>query len=364
MAAPRRGADDEHQAAALSLRGWALEAEAAAGIAKSLAPTAFVPDHLRVFTNPQERNPDRRVLDMDRTVQQVAAVLLAGQELEFKPMASLRAFVIIRGTVSLYAIAARALLQRRGHEIVVVESTSTRAVVRGRRADSDQWQEVIWDLDRARTAGLYPGHTDGNWRKQPKAMLVARATAEVSRWIASDALLALPQIAEEVADAEFELAPPIDEDAAEANGKGTAKAKGKAVQRSRQPRATTLPAIMPPPPEQPAPAPPPEDADPPPGEKPSKAQLAKLHAGLKDIGITGREEGLALIAAWAGRPVSSTGKLRTAELEVVLERLDDLRRLREQEPDHDAGQDAAAAEQRQADDDAPPPEGPSDAEPD
>jgi hypothetical protein len=188
---PPRGHAGDNNVVALSLRGWAEEAQAAAGIAKALAPTAFVPDHLRVWTNPKER---------DSTVAQVSAVLLAGQELEFGPMASLRAFVIIRGTVALFAVAARALLLRHGHEIVVRESTSSRAIVSGRRNGSENWQSSTWDLDRARTAGLYPGHPDGNWRKQTKSMLVARATAEACRWVASDALLGLPLIAEEVMD--------------------------------------------------------------------------------------------------------------------------------------------------------------------
>jgi len=354
-----RGRDD--LSGAMTLRGWALEAEAAAGIAKALAPTAFVPEHLRVYENPQERNPANRVLDYDATVQQIAAVLLAGQELEFPPMASLRAFVIIRGTVALYAIAARALLQRHGHDIVVVESTSTRAIVRGQRAGTDQPQQSIWDLDRARTAGLFPGHPDGNWRKQTKAMLVARATAEVSRWIASDAMLALPLVAEEVEDAPNEIIEAAPDDASP-NGqpeaaKSTAKRKTAVRAALPAPASGTVSDPAPPPvvpvPEEPAP----------PGPKATKPQIAKLHAGLSDIEITGREEGLALVSAWAGRKVASTANLTRDEMGVVLERLDHLRALRAAEPD----EPATPPPEDHPDDEGPPPPaddgGPPDAEP-
>jgi hypothetical protein len=349
-----RGRDDPN--GALTLRGWALEAEAAAGIAKALAPTAFVPEHLRVYENPQERNPALKVLDFDATVQQVAAVLLAGQELEFPPMASLRAFVIIRGTVALFAIAARALLQRHGHDIVVVESTSTRAIVRGRRAGTDQPQQSVWDLDRAKTAGLYPGHPDGNWRKQTKAMLVARATAEVARWIASDAMLALPLVAEEVEDAPNEIMEAAPDDAS-ANGQPPAAkstAKRKTAVRAALPAPASGTGEGPPPPVLPVPE---EPA--PPGPKATRPQLNKLHAGLTDIEVTGREEGLALVAAWAGRKVSSTANLTRDEIGVVLERLDKLRALRAAEPDEPPPEQHPPDDEPPADDGGPP-----DAEPD
>lgn len=332
--ARRRGADDEATAQALSLRGWAMEAEAAAGIAKTLAPTAFVPDSLKVWTNPQERDRSKRVLDLDRTVQQVAAVLLAGQELDFKPMASLRAFVIIRDTVAMTAIAARALMLANAHEIVVTESTSTRAVVKGKRAGVDHWQQSVWDLDRARAAGLYPGHSEGNWKKQTKAMLVARASAEVSRWIAADAMLGLPLIAEEVAD-DYAGALDTPDQGGESNGqvKATKATKRRTVARAELPAGSASP-----PPNEPASdVPPPDDENRP---RPSRAELSKLHAGLKDVGVTGRAEGLALVAAWAEHPdLKSTGHLTPGEMAKVLTALDHLRALRAQDQGEDVPPD-------------------------
>jgi hypothetical protein len=334
MATPR---EPSPTGATLSLRGWAQEAEAAATIAKALAPTAFIPDHLRVWRNPNDP-PAKRQLDLDSTVAQVAAVLLAGQELELPPMASLRAFVIIRGQVAMYAIAARALLLHRGHEIVVVETTAQRAVVRGRRAGSPHWQEARWDIPRAQTAGLFPGHVDGRWRKDPKAMMVARATAEVSRWVAADAMLALPPMAEEVDDEGTELPPAPEAIAAAPEANGQAADTTTTVKRRAPRTRAALPAGPPPAPDSPVPPPPdvpapvPED-EAPPGPRPSQAQIGKLHAGLRDLQVAGREEGLALVSAWAGRrdrdghPVTltSTAQLTAAEMGIVLERIDMLR---------------------------------------
>jgi hypothetical protein len=328
---------------ALSLRGWAQEAEAAAGIAKALAPTPFIPEHLRVWVNPEERNPAKRELDYEGTVATVAAVLLAGQELGLEPMASLRSFVIIRGTVAMFAVAARALLLHHGHEIIVKESNSTRAVVVARRADSEHWQTAIWDLDRAKTAGLFPGHVDGNWRKQTKAMLVARASAEAARWVAADALLGLPLIAEEVEDAEHEIPPAIEAAATGADLNGEAKTTAK---RRAAPKRAALPAA---PPDEPPPGKAAAQAAPP-GPKITKPQLAKLHAGLKDLQITGPEEGLGMVSVWAGRQVDSTGALTTDEAHVVLTRIDALLTIVARPPD-EADDEPPADAEHQADDD-------------
>jgi hypothetical protein len=348
----------------LTLRGWAAEAEAAANIAKALAPTSFIPDHLKVWTNPAERDRDKRVLDYESTVAQIAAVLLAGQELELSPMASLRAFVIIRGTVALYAIAARALLLHAGHDIVVKESTSIRAVVMGRRAGTEDWQTATWDTERARVAGLFPGGTDGNWRKQTKAMLVARATAEVSKWVAADAMLGLPPIAEEVEDADREIAP-----AAEIDGPATEPAKAaKTTGRRNAPKRAALPRG----PTAPAPEPPGAKVPEQRGPQPSKAQLGKLHTMLGKLRITGPEEGLGLISVWAGHPVTSTKDLTPDELQIVFERIESLLTIAVQDSagEEDQAAEAAAAgegpapdagDQQAADDPPPADQAPEDA---
>lgn len=129
--------------------------------------------------------------------QEAAAAIVAGQGVGLGPMESLRSIDIIQGTPAMRAITLRALVVSQGHEIWLEESTPTRAVVCGRRAGSDKIQRSEWDLDRARALGLL---NKDNWKKQPSAMLIARATSECARLIAPDALLGIPYSTEELQD--------------------------------------------------------------------------------------------------------------------------------------------------------------------
>jgi hypothetical protein len=325
----RRGSDDnsDHGNGTLSLRTWLIEAEAAGSIARQVVGTAFVPESLkRWMLDDRGRETDR--LDLDATVATVASALLAGQELGFGPMASLRSIDIIHGTPALRAIACRALVQTHGHDIWVVESTGTRAIVRGQRKDSEV-QQVMWDLPRARLLGLYPGRDNGQWRRQPQSQLVARATAEMARWIDSDGLLGLPYIAEELIDAEYELAQAI-----EAAGDGEGKRK-RSVSRRRQPpaRPPLPPGLIVP--EQPGPpdaqpgaaAPPPPPPPPPPkpkGRAITKTQLAALNAKLREAGITSRADANALAADWVGRAIPNANDLTYDEANTVFGKLNEM----------------------------------------
>lgn len=158
---------------------WAYEAQQAARIAVSLAKTSFVPKSLQ------------------GKAEDITAAILAGQELGLKPMASLRSMDIISGTPALRAHAMRGLLQSQGHSIQLVESTMTRCRMRGKRRGEDEWQEVLWTTDRAKLLGL-TGKSE--WQKQAQTMLVARATGEICRLVAADALYAMPYTAEELGD--------------------------------------------------------------------------------------------------------------------------------------------------------------------
>jgi len=160
-----------------ALMAWAQEADLAYQMAQKLANTSFVPQSLR--GKPGD----------------ITAAILAGQELGLKPMATLKSIDIIQGTPALRAHAMRGILQAQGHEIELVESTDTHCKMRGRRKDSEAWQEVEWTIDRARLMGLLG---KDQWKKNPKGMLVARATGDICRLIASDALHGMPYASEEL----------------------------------------------------------------------------------------------------------------------------------------------------------------------
>ena len=173
----------------VDLESWANWAKAAAYIARTLAPTPWAPQSLKVAG------------DVEKTTANMAAAILTGFELGMKPMSSLRSIDVIGGTPALRAFALRGLVQQAGHEIWLAESTKTQAIVRGKRRGDTNPQESKWTIERARDLGLVG---KDNWKKQPTAMLVARATAECARLIAADVLLALPYIAEELDDPEGE----------------------------------------------------------------------------------------------------------------------------------------------------------------
>lgn len=160
-----------------AIEAWAYEARLAAQIATSLCQTNFVPQSMR--GKPKD----------------VAAAILAGQELGMTPLAAMRSIDVIHGTPGLRAHAMRALVQSRGHEVEVVSSSDTECVMRGRRNGARRWQTVTWDIPRAAKLGLTG---KDQWRKQPATMLIARATGEICRLIAADVLHAMPYAVEEL----------------------------------------------------------------------------------------------------------------------------------------------------------------------
>lgn len=155
---------------------WARDAIAISQIASNIATTSLAGQY--------QGRPD-----------EVTAVILAGHELGLKPMTSLKSIDVIQKQPALRAHAMRGILQSKGHEIELVESDDTHCVMRGRRKGADKWQEVVWDIPRARLLGLLG---KDQWKKQPKTMLIARATGEICRLVASDALHGMPYAAEEL----------------------------------------------------------------------------------------------------------------------------------------------------------------------
>lgn len=152
--------------------------DAAVRFAEIIAPTHFVPGGLR-------GKPD-----------QILACIMLGRELGLGPMRSLSWIVIVDGRPTLYAEGLRALILARGHEIRTVDWTKTRCVLAGRRAGSNEWQEVAFTMDDAKTAGLAG---KPSWRQYPQDMLLARATSRLGRLMFADVLAGV-ETAEDYAD--------------------------------------------------------------------------------------------------------------------------------------------------------------------
>ena len=159
-----------------SLQKWAQEASAISGIANAIAGTSLAGAY---------RN------DRDAIV----AVILAGHEVGLKPMTSLKSIDVIQGQPALRAHAMRAIVLKAGHEVELVESDAQHCIMRGRRKGAEAWQTVEWDMRRAAQMKLTE---KSEWKKQPKTMLIARATGEICRLVAADALHGMPYVAEEL----------------------------------------------------------------------------------------------------------------------------------------------------------------------
>ncbi len=167
---------DEYRSAIVD---WANDAHHANRVAQSLANTTFVPQSMR--GKPAE----------------ITAAILTGQEIGLSPMSALRSIDVIQGTPAMRAHAIRGLVQSQGHEVWIEDATDTRVIVAGKRKGSSITQRTEWSIDRAKQLGLMG---EDNWKKQPRAMLIARATSELCRLIASDVLLGLPYSSEELSD--------------------------------------------------------------------------------------------------------------------------------------------------------------------
>lgn len=238
----------------------------------------------------------------------VAAAILYGAEIGLGPMQSLAKVDIVEGRPAPRAELARALVLSAGHEMWIEEASNTRVTVCGRRRGSDVIQRVSWSMDDAKRAGL-----DGrqNYRKYPRQMLTARASAELARLIAPDALGGISYFAEEL-DGERAEEPAVTV---------PEPPKGKR-------RKLTEPAAAVPP--EPAPEPTVEDdditdaevvtaeTDDPMTDRQKKMMLALFGS----LAITDRADRLQLTSTLIGRQVSSASELTKDEASKVIDQLD------------------------------------------
>ena len=106
---------DYQSRAVVRLGEWAHAADAAYAVAQRLVQSSFVPVAFR-----------------GKPIEATAAIL-AWSEVGLAPMAALRAFDVIQGQAAPRALTLRAIAQSYGHDVEVIESTSTRCRVRARR---------------------------------------------------------------------------------------------------------------------------------------------------------------------------------------------------------------------------------------
>jgi hypothetical protein len=128
--------------------------------------------------------------------QKVAAVIMAGRELGFEPMAALKNLYIVNGMTQPNAQAIAALIQRAGGDIVYHEMTAERCTAELVRPGRPPLK-VTYTHEQATKAGLTKKQrrrakdgsfyeTDGPWQLFPEDMLVWKAVTRLGRRGAAD----------------------------------------------------------------------------------------------------------------------------------------------------------------------------------
>lgn len=159
---------------------WTRTVVPAAELAEQIAATEFVPKAMR------------------GNVPAVAACIMYGDEIGVGPMTALQGVHVIDGRPFVSAELMRALVLGAGHHMRVRESSGTRCIVQGARAGAkhdSEWQTVEWTIEMARAAGLLSKAGSG-WHKYPRAMLLARASADLCRMAFPDVVRGLGHVPE------------------------------------------------------------------------------------------------------------------------------------------------------------------------
>lgn len=134
------------------------------------------------------------------TPEMAFAILLAGYELGFGPMAAARGITLVSGKVSLGADATVAACARRRDVCVYfscLESTDDHATYATQRAGAPAPVTLTYTIAQARRAGLAGS---GTWRAHTEAMLRARCAAALARSVYPDLVAGVydPDEAEEI----------------------------------------------------------------------------------------------------------------------------------------------------------------------
>jgi len=162
---------------------WAL-IQHAATLARLVSNSRFVPASFR-------GKPDS-----------IAAAFLLCHELRVPPLLGLRQLHVSDeypkvnsrtgvtetkgGEILIAAQLMRAVARRGGHRLWLSEYTTTRVTWNGQRAGAEETLSVTWTIDDAKRAKVY--RADSAWEKTPRAMLSARASAELCRVVAEEEL--------------------------------------------------------------------------------------------------------------------------------------------------------------------------------
>ncbi len=118
----------------------------------------------------------------------VLAIVLTGRELGIGPMTAMRGIDVIQGKVSMSSqlIGALILSSPACEYLTPVEATDKVATYETKRKGSPDKVRMSFTIEEAKTAGLAG---KDNWKKNPTAMLLARAQSRIGRAVYPDKCL-------------------------------------------------------------------------------------------------------------------------------------------------------------------------------
>jgi hypothetical protein len=132
-------------------------------------------------------------LQGEAKVADVFAILVMGMELGLKPMQALNSIHVIQGRATLSAQLMLSIVKKRCPDFrlsikITGDQKNPVVHVKGTRHGGDEEFVTTWDMNRAASLGLIG---KDNWKKQPLTMLQWRATSEVCRFLAPEAVLGI-----------------------------------------------------------------------------------------------------------------------------------------------------------------------------
>lgn len=126
----------------------------------------------------------------------ILVILDGARALDVPSFWAFQSMYVVDGKLTLSAELMRALVRRAGHKFRVKESTGKKAVVSIVRSDDPEFEFISeFTMDDAKIAEL---SGKSNWKKYPKAMLLARATAQAVRGHCDDVLFGVVYTPEEL----------------------------------------------------------------------------------------------------------------------------------------------------------------------
>lgn len=232
-----------------------------------------------------------------------------GYALGLAPIVALSEINVINGTPSLSAALMVSLARQAGHKIRTTgDNTHARCEIT--RADDPDFTHVAeWDIDKAKSAGLWG---KGFWSKDPGTMLKWRAASEAVRFACPEVLAGLKYSAEEASD----FGPSTKSHAPEGNP-------------SAPPPTARLEDVLPPvvsADSQPEPVVEAEVVEPAAEVAAEKLASTRQRGELiqtigTNMGITDKAQALAWFSDALGRDLASTGEITAAEAKRLLDEL-------------------------------------------